>query len=124
MPAPSPASNAIGPSSPRRKAIVATLFVALWASAVIASAALLMRYESTPGTAQAVHPWPADAPPFLDLRKPTLVVAIHPKCPCTRTTLVALRELVTRYPAAASVHAVFYCPDNLRAEWSDSSNAA
>ena len=58
---------------------------------------LLLQYESTRRTRRV-----ALAGPVVSLSRrsavPTLVVFAHPRCPCTRSTLDELPQVLTRYP--------------------------
>jgi hypothetical protein len=55
------------------------------------------RYESTAGAA-AVAPmdWPGAASHRLDSDRFTLVIFLHPRCPCSRATVEELSELIAR----------------------------
>jgi hypothetical protein len=70
--------------------------IVLWAAAVSFGAMQLWRYESTPGTeARAPISWPAHAHIPRQPGLPTLIVLIHPQCPCSRATLGELAKLMT-----------------------------
>ncbi len=94
------------------------LAVILWAAAVGAGMAVLIRYELTPRP-------PADAkdrwPPFSRLRRdslnPTLVMAVHPRCPCTRATIGELARIVRRCQGKLAVTIMFYKPDGAGHGW-------
>ena len=69
-----------------------TLFVGAWLFA-------LFTYESTPADASAptVVAWPAETSISRNANGPTLLVFLHPKCPCSRATVEELsRALVSR----------------------------
>jgi hypothetical protein len=112
----------IGPPISTPKWMLAVLLTA-WAIAVVGASGMLLRYEQTPGAGDGGRRWPAGAPITLDGRKLTVVVVVHPRCPCTRATLHAIRDLVEEYPDAAGFHFALFCPANAGDEWTQSPNA-
>ena len=61
--------------------------------------------------------WPIDTHIALDQTRTNLVVAMHPRCPCSRASLAALEEIVARCPDAVSVTVLFYKPHAESADW-------
>jgi hypothetical protein len=110
---------AAGPAAPRawRKAILPAA-VALWAAAAAGGSALLWRYEAAPCPAAAAPAhWPTGAGVTTDGRRHTLVMLLHPHCPCSRATV---RELAVVMAAAAErlrAHVLFVRPDGVPAGW-------
>ncbi len=90
---------------------------------VIASAAGfigLLVFSMTPGEdGPAQRTWPHESSIVLDHTQYNLVVAMHPRCPCSRASLAALEEIMARCPEAVSVTVLFYKPDAESDEWSD-----
>lgn len=85
--------------------------MATWVLLVIAGFAMLGLYETTPG-AQAAIPqsWPDDlALPRADDRA-TLLMFVHPQCPCTRATLAELERLIARCHDRLTVKLYFVEP--------------
>ncbi|MBI3541784.1 MAG: RedB protein, partial [Deltaproteobacteria bacterium] len=75
-------------------------------------------YANTPGpSVRAPASWPSRAALAPDRDgKPTLVLFLHPKCPCSAASVGELDELLARIGGArATVHAVFVQPKG----WSD-----
>ena len=70
--------------------------IAGWAIAVGVGGLRLFRYESAAG-AQANAPahWPTETRVVRKPGQPTLVLLIHPHCPCTRATIGELSKLMT-----------------------------
>lgn len=67
------------------------VFLAAWGVAAGAGFVALERYSTTPGLqTQAAPTWPADSRLNRVENQPTLLVFIHPKCPCSRATLAVL----------------------------------
>ncbi len=78
-------------------------------------------YENTPGLQAVVAPatagWPAGCPLARTPGMPTLVVALHPNCPCSRATVAELGELMARFPARIAVDVLFVRPAAFTQEW-------
>jgi hypothetical protein len=94
--------------------------VTTWFAIAVAGFAVLLRYDATPeATAAESRPvWPSDcglAP--LIAGRPTVVVFLHPKCPCSSATLDELETIFERVSTAADVRAVFVEPPGAPAEW-------
>ncbi len=90
----------------------------LWLAAVATGAGLLERYSSTPGAAAAA---PADWPAQTALQRvatlPTLVMLVHPRCPCSRASLGELAEIMTTAHGRLTVHVLFIKPAGTQAGW-------
>jgi len=88
-----------------------TLFAAgviVWLGAAAWGSKLLAEYsfqQSEAGT--AVDAWPADAGFSRADGIPTIVVAIHPECPCSRATLEELDSLLAQTSPSLRAIAVF-----------------
>lgn len=62
--------------------------IAGWAAACAAGIGALADYSLAPGEASAVSArWPVDSGLLPAADRPTLILAAHPQCPCTRATL-------------------------------------
>lgn len=70
------------------------LWLALWAIAVLFGFQVLARHSTTPGLAAEAQA--SSSPPRirLDAELPTLLVFVHPLCPCTRATLNELERVL------------------------------
>lgn len=92
--------------------------VLLWIPAVGWGIQKLLVYSSTPG-ARAIPPaeWPRGSMLAPAQGRPTLVVFVHPQCPCSRATLGELARIVTRCRDRVDVHAVFYAPASEPEAW-------
>lgn len=79
---------------------------------------MLAREEYTPvpltSTATA---FPSGSTFGLATSEPTLIVFVHPLCPCTEATLHELKELLTDTSNKISVVIVFSIPTGLPANW-------
>ncbi len=92
-----------------------------WAMALMIGFALLMRYETTPGpVGQAPVSWPTDSALGRVEDAPNVVVAVHPRCPCTRASLAALTGLLERSASRASVRLLVFRPAASGVDWAGS----
>ena len=87
--------------------------VAIWALSFIGGYWTLVHYHQTPSesVATAQH-WTAE-----DLKlcptAPTILIAIHPQCACTRASLRELQRILARYRCPTEVQALIYTPHDL-----------
>jgi hypothetical protein len=121
--APATPTNSLAPREPagrpRRPAtllIVATLLG--WVGIVSAGFAALERYGSTPGPRSNAAPcWPADASFPRGTGQATLVMFVHPKCPCTRASLAELEQFMTIAPHGVVARIVLWRPEGGGRNW-------
>ena len=90
-----------------------------WLVAVAAGLAVLWSYENAPGIpATPPDHWPAAS----SLRRlpgvATLVMLVHPRCPCSRASLEELDRLMAHIPGVLLAHVVFVKPAGLPEDWS------
>jgi hypothetical protein len=72
----------------------------------------LWHYKSTPGPQGAFPPnWPVQSTLRREAGSPTLLVFLHPRCPCSRATISELSRLITLAPARLRVQVVFHLPE-------------
>jgi hypothetical protein len=95
--------------------------VALWVITLGFGLRMLAKYEFTPG-AVGVAPsaWPASAPLQPDGVHPTLVLFLHPQCPCSKATVAELARLLGEVPNQFTAAAFIYSPAAELAEWTRS----
>jgi hypothetical protein len=81
--------------------------ILLWTVGVGAGLKTLWTYENAPGPrAAAPARWPAATRLDRPGGRPTLIVALHPQCPCSRATVAELARLVAHAAAPADIHAL------------------
>jgi hypothetical protein len=81
---------------PVRGRLSFTLIGVGWTAAIAFGIMRLWTYEGTPGiAAQPPIAWPTDSRVSRATDLPTLVLLIHPKCPCSRATLAELAAIMT-----------------------------
>lgn len=95
------------------------LSVVTWAIAVGVGLCFLWSYENAPG-AHAAPPleWPSDTAIHRSQDGFTLVMTVHPQCPCTRASLGELDRLMTHSGGRLKVYVLFVgheqTPDELQ----------
>ena len=93
-----------------------------WVLLLLAGMGILWRYKSTPGPrVQVLSRWPEASSIQAARGEPTLVVFVHPACPCTRATLSEISALLPRYAERLQTYVVCFRPADPPAEWSESS---
>ena len=104
--------------SSRTKLILA-ISVAAWAIGVGLGWRQLSIYANTPGKrAEAPANWPAGSPIRQTSGRPSIVVFVHPQCPCSLATITELARIVATAPRQFDIDIFFYRPGTERAEWS------
>jgi hypothetical protein len=93
----------------------------VWAALVAVGMAGLVRYQLSPGSASAAvaspDQWPAAAGIPCEANLPTLVLVLHPKCPCSVATLRELNVLISRAANPLAVDIYFDQPARAPADW-------
>jgi hypothetical protein len=94
----------------------------LWVGAVTAGTVSLWRYENTPGTvaarpADSVARWPAGLSLTRQTERPTLVMVLHPRCPCSRASLGELERILARARQPLACYVLFVRPDGVPDDW-------
>ena len=85
----------------------------LWAALAVGGMGILLEYKQTPGAAaEAPSTWPMESVVPLDPQRPTLVMMIHPRCPCSRASVSELGRLLTRVGARLNTHVLVVLPEN------------
>jgi len=82
----------------------------------------LVRYQMTPSASAAVslkvpRQWPACPDIVRDSKRFTLVMALHPQCPCSRASVHELAELMARTGGRLAAVAIFVVPTGAPHDW-------
>jgi hypothetical protein len=107
------------PVHPAPRSRLRTLFPWVWAlglwGAVIAAGCLaLVAPANSPGArGRSVPDWPQNCVIPIDGRHPTLLMFLHPLCPCSSASIDELREIAARCGDRARLHAVMLRTDSL-----------
>ena len=102
--------------------IGAAVVLALWGGAIAFGIGVMVRYDSTPGATQAApDSWPTESaiPKREGVR--SVVMFLHPKCPCSRATVAELEALMADVKGKADVSIVLLSP--LNEVWHDTAIA-
>lgn len=92
--------------------------VVVWLVLVAGGMAALGRYEFTPGRgARPAEVWPATSRLTRETGRATVILAAHPRCPCTRATLSELERIQARARGRFKLHVLFYQPPSAPPEW-------
>jgi len=92
----------------------------LWGSVAGAGFFGLSFYESTPGPrGDAPRRWPGDCSVQADAGRFNLVMALHPNCPCSRSSVRELAAIQARHSESVAVHVLLYSPEADQASWHD-----
>lgn len=102
----------------RRRWIITFILIDAWLVVVAIGMKIVLSYASAPGPhVEPPAEWPADmALPHRD-KRPTLVVAIHPKCPCSRATMNELGRVMNLSAGRLDAHVLFFRPGETPEGW-------
>jgi hypothetical protein len=90
----------------------------LWLAVVSVGMWFVVDHANAPGeVGDAVEQWPADSRLSRDPVRPTLILFVHPHCPCMRASLDELTKVLTYSRGGARVHVQFLKPKGHRGEW-------
>ena len=90
----------------------------LWLVVVVAGTIQLARYSNTPGNNNpAPVAWPANSQIPFDAKGPTLVMFVHPHCPCTRASLGELEVLMAQVQGRVSAHVLVLKAAGTATDW-------
>jgi hypothetical protein len=89
--------------------------------AIGAGLRLILAYENTPGAnASSSTEWPAASRIPRVLGLPTLVLMIHPHCPCSRATIGELALLMAQVQGLVNANVLFVRPKGFAEGWEKS----
>ena len=89
-----------------------------WFAALAVGIGAMFEYEMTPTESAAVPArWPADSRLVRDGRRPTLLMFVHPQCPCSRASLSELAILASDCGPRATIQILFVRPPGFEPDW-------
>ena len=94
------------------------LAAAVWLALVASGLGILLRYSlapGRPGNPPAV--WPAGSRLDRPANRYTLVLAVHPHCPCTRASLDELAVIMARGSGRVAARVLFVQPEGFSEQW-------
>jgi len=94
--------------------------LALWVGAVAGGSALQWNYVNAPG-ARGAQPenWPEASLVKRESTGLTLVMLVHPRCPCTRASLRELASVMEQTKGRLSAHVLLWVPESASSDWRD-----
>lgn len=93
--------------------------ILLWAVAVLFGMALLWSYSNRPGHANATpQQWPSDSGIAVP-EQMTLFMAVHPHCPCTRSSIAELARLMRFANGRLDCVVLINSPAGAQEQWID-----
>lgn len=92
--------------------------IAIWLAAVAAGTVAMLRYSTTPGdTGDAPSRWPSRSSLPTRDGEASLVMFVHPHCPCSRASLGELSRLMTRLHGQVRPVVVMIRPEGEPGNW-------
>jgi hypothetical protein len=105
--------------SGRVKTFVLVLAGLAWLAGIGIGLSVLWQYEHAPGA--VVEPAPSSWPSLAGIdRVPgraTLVMLVHPQCPCSRASVGELALVMARGQGLVDAHVLFYRPAGVSDDW-------
>ena len=83
----------------------------LWFLVVGGGELILLNYDNTPGlSVKAPSEWPSESRINRSHAQPTLIMFVHPECPCSRASAGELELLMARLQGKIATKVLFYKP--------------
>ncbi len=93
-------------------------FGTVWLMIVFIGIGILIQYENRPGNAgNPPKKWPIKSIMIPAMNTSTLVLFVHPHCPCTSATVGELELLLTQCRKKIKTYIVFFKPEEFTNEW-------
>jgi hypothetical protein len=101
-----------------RRSLILTVAGILWLVSVGFGMKILWDYANLPGKIEAAPAhWPGATNLRLASGRATLVMFLHPRCPCSRASIGELALLMTRCHGKVDARVVFYKPADADDDW-------
>lgn len=107
----------VAAAPPRRPDVRQLLLVSLWLVTATSGFFFVLRYETSPGTLAAPpKTWPEGAFARPASGTYSLVMAVHPHCPCSRASIAELSSIMSH---SGNLHAyvLFLSPRKVASNW-------
>jgi hypothetical protein len=96
-----------------------------WGVVAIAGYWFGIDYAATESSVQSPpDQWPAESDISRDPALPTLLIFIHPRCPCTRASVSELDRLLARHPGQMTVFGIVFRPAEMHPDWAQTSTVS
>jgi hypothetical protein len=106
------------PPEPAAASRLTSAAVIAWSLLVLAAFVAVARWEHRPGAwTPPPQAWPASSPLARSTNELTLLVFVHPHCPCTRASLDELERIVARTQHRLAATVIFCAPEGAAPDW-------
>ena len=110
-------TEALCPPRFSRRLVILTS-ITLWLIVVVGGLSVLLGYENTPAVAAKPSvSWPADSRIKRSPDRATLVMVVHPHCPCTRASIGELALLMAQSQGRLTAYVLFLKPAGFSDNW-------
>ena len=93
---------------------------ALWLIGIVAVMVWIGAYSNAPSApGQPPHSWPEQSQISRVEGHPTLLMFVHPRCPCSRASIGELARLLVQGRGLGGVHVLFINPPGMSAGWAE-----
>jgi hypothetical protein len=90
----------------------------LWGAGIVSGLCVLNAYTNTPEKVLALpNQWPERSTIARSYDRPTVLLALHPRCVCSRATVEELARLIARLAVPPRVEILLYTPENAPVSW-------
>lgn len=94
------------------------IVIVIWLCAVGVGLRFVLAYENSPGTVEGVpKTWPAESRVEVSPDLPTLVMMVHPHCPCSRASVSELSLLLAQVQGRVNANVLFVRPLGVPENW-------
>ena len=101
---------------------IAKLTLSAWIVLIIGGTLAITAYSNTPGVRpETVACWPETSTLTRSEDSPTVVLFLHPKCPCSVSTLREMERALSGNSDQVEVQIGLFCPPNEPDEWTKTS---
>ena len=101
-----------------RSSKITLLFLAFWILLVGSGMRMILAYDNSPGiSASAPQMWPTSTLISRQAGVATLVMMIHPHCPCSRASIGELALLMAEIPGPVNANVLFIQPQQFPEDW-------
>ena len=101
-----------------KRKVFLPIVILIWLFGIGVGLRFVLAYENSPGTVRGVpKTWPAQSQLQHSAVLPTLVMMVHPHCPCSRASLDELSLLLAKVPGRVKAHVVFVRPLGVPEKW-------
>jgi len=102
----------------RRISPVTVIAGLVWLGVAVAATILMAAFSAAPNRAGSPPAlWPETSQVTHDPARPTLVMFVHPRCPCSRASIGELAILMAHCQGRVSAHVLFLNPKEEAADW-------